>query len=35
MEIQIGKFANKETQLEIMHSLRDRDVYILQTGGCQ
>ncbi|XP_043243941.1 phosphoribosyl pyrophosphate synthase-associated protein 2-like isoform X7 [Amphibalanus amphitrite] len=33
VEIQIGKFANKETQLEIMHSLRDRDVYILQTGG--
>ncbi|XP_037093978.1 phosphoribosyl pyrophosphate synthase-associated protein 1-like isoform X1 [Pollicipes pollicipes] len=33
VEAQIGKFANRETQLEIMHSLRDRDVYILQTGG--
>lgn len=33
IKVIVGRFANNETQVEILRSLRGRNVYILQTGG--
>ncbi|XP_023337861.1 ribose-phosphate pyrophosphokinase 2 [Eurytemora carolleeae] len=31
--VQLGKFKNNETQVELYDNVRDRDIYIIQTGG--